>query len=296
MNLRQYSEFGSMQALGEHLAGLGEEGPARKRRWRPFAAGVLVAGLLAVSPVGAAVKDAIEGSETPTADSRFLGDSFERQPSRVQQQYFNSERARSFVVGSGETPAGTGYELIAQANSGPLPACAFVGFDGVVANGSRDTETCFGRTVDEGFRKETYPVFPTIYRGPVEGEAGPTPVIIGVAPPAVASVSVTYTGDDGTRVEAASDAGLVTASALKRADRAGPTFGGGPVAPYAHDPFLFFAAFLPAELDASGPQARQPRVDYDDIEVAALDADGDVLSKMRMDGRFSGDPGVVSVG
>lgn len=295
----RYSEFRPMQELGATIVALGQEGPTRRSRWIVAIAGILAVGAVAVSPVGAAIADAVDeliGGE-PTTESIVLGDyPGKGEPSEKWQRYFDQERASQKVLAQGTTPLGTGYELILDpsATTGPITSCVYLGFDSA-DTGSRTTESCVGPTVSDGFRKAEVPIYPTIYRGPLENSETPTPIVIGVAPAEVARVQVTYRDDSGKRIAVPSSSATVTPELLNPPDGVEEPRGADSPA-YATDPYLAFAAFLPPELDEAGPKARQPSVDFDRIEVTAFDLADHELYSMRMDGRFSGDPAILSVG
>lgn len=307
----RYSEFRPMQELGATIVALGQEGPTRRSRWIVAIAGILAVGAVAVSPVGAAIADAVDeliGGE-PTTESILLGDfPGERQPEGKLRRYFDQVSSSQSVLAEGTTPLGTGYELILNPNlegitsGGPIASCIYLGFAGA-DTGWRTTESCIGPTVSEGFaRAGGVPIYPTIYRGPAEDSDIPTPIVIGVAPAEVARVEVTYLDESGERTVAPSSSAAVTSEMLSPApgddEKADwPRGVRSPERPtYATDPYLAFAAFLPPELDRSGPKARQPRVDLDQIEITAFDSADNELYSMHMDGRFSGDPGIASVG
>lgn len=309
--IERYSEHDPLQALGEAFSELGDAGPAKPSRWPIAAASLLATAAIAVSPAGAAIVDAIDdlvGSE-PTAPSLFFGDApGDRELSVAQQAVFEQLLETSVIAGVGTTPAGTPFQAVVteEAGSPVFGSCAFVAFD-IDSDSSRDTQTCIGPTVQAGFAKAQVPLYPTVYRGPVESGEIPTPVIIGVAPAEVASVRISHPSAGGQRVEAPTTTVPVTASLLGQSGSVEAE--GGPLRDvreplqergrrpsFANDPYSFFVGFLPPELDQHGPNARQVEIDYQQIRIAALDADGNELYSMRMDGRFSGDPGLLSFG
>lgn len=300
---RRYSDYRPLQAVGEQLAAKAEEAPTRRPRWAAAGIGLLAAGAVAVTPVGAAIADAIDdlvGSE-PTSPSLFFGDlPGDRQPSKVQELYFEDLLKRSAVVGTGTTPAGTAFQMVMvdERSSPVFGSCAFVAFD-TDSDASRDVQTCVGPTVSEGFQEASVPIYPTIFRGPVEQGEIPTPTIIGLAPPEVASVRITYPGADGDRVEAETTTVPVSRELLAANDDRTDLRDALPKdrqPSSANDPYSFFVGFLPPSLDRNGPNARQVDLDFDEIGIAALDDEGAELFSLRMDGRFSGDPGLLSVG
>lgn len=305
----QYSKFAPLQQLGEEIAARGEDGPTKLSRLKLGLAGLLAAAVFAVSPAGAAVGDAIDsliGSE-PTASSLYLGDLPDgRNLSEMQQDLFGTLVRLSQVVGEGTTPLGTPFQMVVreEASSPVFGSSAFVAFDTEVTS-FRSVDTGIGPTVSEGFKNAAVPIYPTIYRGPVEEGATPTPVIIGVAPADVASVEVSYLDSDGQRTQAPTTTASMTTSILEAKDEEiDPRLPLGRSVPdqlddrppFSNDPYTFFVAFLPPELDRAGPQARQVDLDFSEIEVTALDADSQELYSMRMDGRYSGDPGILSFG
>lgn len=298
-NDNRYSEFAPMQELGETIAMLGQAGPTRRSRWLGVVVGAFAIAAVAISPAGAAIADAVDsliGGE-PTTESLVLGDlPGKHEPSEKWQRFFDQERASQIVLADGNTPLGTPYELVLDpvATTGPITSCAFLGFDGA-DTGWRTTETCIGPTVSDGFKQTAVPIYPTIYRGPVESSEIPTPIVIGVAPSDVARVEITYLDESGRRIEAPSVSAQVTSSMLSSPrDTNSSRHSGTPA--YASDPYLTFAAFLPSELDRNGPSARQPSINFEQIEITAFDGADNELYWMHMDGRFSGDPAIVSVG
>ena len=301
---RRYSEFAALQLLGARLDDLGEEGPTWHWRGLRALTALFVIAAIAVSPVGAAIGDAISDlvRSKPTTESIFLGDAPEGHHfSEAQRRYMREMRGVTAVVGEGTTPGGTGYELIVESGISPaFGSCAFVGFADTSPVATRATQTCIGKTVGAGFKSDPTPIYPTIYRGPLEDSDIPTPVVIGVAPSNVADVQVTYLDAAGERVHAASNSAPVSSALLRRSpppNSLDPILedGSNPV-PFANDPYLFFAAFLPPSLDSHGPAAHQPLLSYSQIELTAFDAGGERLYSVRMNGRFSGDPTIATVG
>lgn len=318
-NPSPYSTFTPLQELGEEIAARGADGPARHSRVKLGLGGLLAVGLIAISPAGAAVGNAIDdliGSE-PTASSLYLGDlPAGHNLTEMQKNYFDARLRLSQVVGGGTTPLGTPFQMVVleEASSPVFGSSAFVAFD-TEQTAFRSVDTGIGPTVSKGFDDAAVPIYPTIYRGPIEEGDTPTPVIIGVAPADVASVEVTYRGSEGQRANAPVTTAQVTTGILEANDDAasileGSDNGSGasdslqpprtyrPVRrpSYSNDPYAFFVGFLPPDLDRAEPRARQVDLDFSEIEVAAFDSAGRILYSMRMDGRFSGDPGILSFG
>lgn len=302
-DLCRYSTFTPLQQLGENLTARGADGPVRRSRWTLASASLFAGALFTVSPAGAVVREAIDdlvGSE-PTASSLFLGDQpAGHQLSEWQQDYFEALVRLSQIVGEGTTPLGTPFQMVVQEEpSSPVfGSSAFVAFDTELTS-SRGVSTGIGPTVSEGFDRADTPIYPTIYRGPIEEEDTPTPVIIGVAPAEVVSVGVSYLDSDGRRVEAPTTTAPVTTALLEAKDQEAGTGDSvhSDLRPrFSNEPYAFFVSFLPPSLDRAGPKARQVDIDFTEIEVTALGSDGQELYSMRMDGRFSGDPGVISFG